>query len=202
MSPAQIAKALTHLKRDKKLAVLIQKYPKPTFTHGRDPFEALCRAIVGQQLSVKAAATIYARFRALYKELTPKVVARTTLEKFRSVGLSKQKASYVVDLAQKFIDKTVDPQHFHEMTDEAIRAHLVAVKGIGRWTADMFLMFTLHRPDILPTGDLGIQKGMQKLFRLRTLPTPEKMERLAEEWRPYRTVACRYLWDSLDNEPT
>lgn len=202
MDPREGERARKHLARDRRLAVLIEKYSKPTWERDRDPFEALCRAIVGQQLSVKAAATIYARFRALYKELTPKAVARTTLEKFRSVGLSKQKASYVVDLAQKFIDKTVDPQHFHEMTDEAIRAHLVAVKGIGRWTADMFLMFTLHRPDILPTGDLGIQKGMQRLFKLRTLPTPEKMEKLAEPWRPYRTVACRYLWDSLDNEPT
>ena len=199
MSPKELAKARMDLKREPKIAELIKKFPTPTFTHGRDPFEALCRAIVGQQLSVKAAATIYARFRALYKELTPKAVAKTKLEKFRSVGLSKQKASYVLDLAHKFLDGTVDPKHFHEMTDEAIRAHLVAVKGIGRWTADMFLMFTLHRPDILPTGDLGIQKAMQKLFKLRTLPTHEKMEKLAELWRPYRTVACRYLWDSLDN---
>ncbi len=198
MSPAQVTKALTHLKRDKKLAVLIKKYPKPAFTHGRDPFDALCRAIVGQQLSVKAAATIYSRFRALYKKLTPTAVARTKLEKFRGVGLSKQKASYVVDLAKKFLDGTVDPKHFSTTSDEVIRTHLVAVKGVGRWTADMFLMFTLHRPDILPTGDLGIQKGMQKLFKLRTLPSHEKMEKLAEPWRPYRTVACRYLWDSLD----
>lgn len=200
MSPRRLAIALTHLKRDKKLAGLIKKFPKPTFQKGRDPFEALCRAIVGQQLSVKAAATIYARFITLYgNQLTPRVVARTKLEKFRSVGLSRQKASYVVDLAKKFLDGTVDPKHFSTTTDEAIRAHLVAVKGIGRWTADMFLMFTLHRPDILPTGDLGIQKGMQKLFKLKSLPTPEKMEKLAEPWRPYRTVACRYLWDSLDN---
>lgn len=199
MGPQVLSKALTHLKRDKRLAVLIKKYPKPTFTHERDPFEALCRAIVGQQLSVKAAATIYSRFRALYKELTPKAVSRTKLEKFRGVGLSKQKASYVLDLSKKFLDGTVDPKHFSTTTDEAIRAHLVAVKGIGRWTADMFLMFTIHRPDILPTGDLGIQKGMQKLFKLKSLPTPEKMEKLAEPWRPYRTIACRYLWDSLDN---
>ena len=199
MSPIVLTKALTHLKRKSKIAVLIKKFPKPEFVRGRDPFEALCRAIVGQQLSVKAAATIYSRFRALYKELTPKAVAKTKLEKFRSVGLSKQKASYVLDLAKKFLDGTVDPKHFHEMTDDAIRAHLVAVKGIGRWTADMFLMFTLHRPDVLPTGDLGIQKAMQKVFKLRSLPPLERMEKLAEPWRPYRTVACRYLWDSLDN---
>ena len=199
MAPKELTKALTHLRREPKMAVLIKKFSKPAFQRGRDPFEALCRAIVGQQLSVKAAATIYARFRTLYKDLTPKAVSKTKLEKFRSVGLSKQKAAYVADLAHKFLDGTVDPKHFHEMTDDAIRTHLVAVKGIGRWTADMFLMFTLHRPDVLPTGDLGIQKAMQKLFKLKTLPTPEKMEKLTEPWRPYRTIACMYLWDSLDN---
>lgn len=202
MTPRELSRAVAHLTREPKMAALIKKFQRPTFERGRDPFVSLCRAIVGQQLSVKAAATIYTRFTTLYgsKGLQPRLVARTTLAKFRSVGVSEQKAGYLVDLSKKFLDGTVDPKHFHEMTDEAIRAHLVAVKGIGRWTADMFLMFTLHRPDILPTGDLGIQKAMQKLFKLRTLPTPEKMETLAEEWRPYRTVACRYLWDSLDNE--
>jgi DNA-3-methyladenine glycosylase II len=201
MTPAQLTKALAHLKRDARMAELIKKHRNPTFETGRDPFQSLCRAIVGQQLSVKAAATIYKRFITLYgNKLTPEKVAKTSTEKFRSVGVSNQKAGYLHDLALKCIDGTVDPTHFHEMTDEAIRAHLIAVKGIGRWTADMFLMFTLHRPDILPTGDLGIQKGMQKLFKLKSLPTPEKMEKLAEEWRPYRTVACRYVWNSLDNE--
>ena len=183
------------------MGALIKKFKKPEWERGRDPFASLCRAIVGQQLSVKAAATIYKRFVALYpKGLTPKSVSKTSLVKFRSVGVSQQKASYLADLGKKFLDGTIDPKNFHEMTDEAIREHLVAVKGIGRWTADMFLMFTLHRPDVLPTGDLGIQKGMQRLFKLRTLPLPEKMEKLADAWRPYRTVACRYLWDSLDNK--
>lgn len=201
MSPRELAKALAHLKREPKMVALIKKFPRPGFQKDRDPFEALCRAIVGQQLSVKAAATIYKRFTTIYgsTEIVPKLVARTPVAKLRAAGLSNQKTSYVIDLAKKFLDGTVDPKHFHEMTDEAIRAHLVAVKGIGRWTADMFLMFTLHRPDVLPTGDLGIQKAMQKVFKLKSLPTPEKMEKLAEPWRPYRTVACRYLWDSLDN---
>lgn len=200
MSPKELARALTYLQRDTKLAALIKKHPKPEFTHGRDPFEALCRAIVGQQLSVKAAATIHGRFVKLYKKVTPQTVAKTSITKFRRVGVSNQKAGYLLDLSKKFLDGTVDPNHFHEMTDEAIRAHLVAVKGIGRWTADMFLMFTLHRPDVLPTGDLGIQKAMKGLFKLKSLPTHEKMERFAEPWRPYRTIACRYLWDSLDND--
>lgn len=199
MSPAHITNAITHLKREPKMAALIKKHPVPKFERGRDPFQSLCRAIVGQQLSVKAAATIHGRFAKLYTKVTPQAVAKTSVTKFRSVGVSNQKASYLLDLARKFQDGTVDPKHFATTTDEAIRTHLVAVKGIGRWTADMFLMFTLHRADVLPTGDLGIQKGMQNLFKLRTLPSPEKMEKLAEPWRPYRTVACRYLWDSLDN---
>lgn len=200
MSPSVFKKALRHLKGEPKMCALVKRLPKPEWTRGRDPFEALCRAIIYQQLSGKAAATIYSRFTLIYqsKKLEPRLVAKTKLRQFRAAGVSKQKASYLIDLAKKFGDGTVDPKHFHEMTDEAVRAHLVAVKGIGRWTADMFLMFTLHRPDVLPTGDLGIQKAMQKLFGLRTLPKPEMMEQLAEPWRPYRTVACRYLWDSID----
>lgn len=203
MTPRQLSKALLHLKKDAGLAKLIKKCKeKPVFTRSADTFESLCKSIIYQQLSGKAAGTIHRRFLALYKGVShpsPKQVAKTSIEKFRTVGVSQQKASYLIDLAKKFLDGTVDPKHFHEMADEAIRAHLVAVKGIGRWTADMFLMFTLHRPDVLPTGDLGIQKAMKDLFKLRTLPSPEKMEKLAEPWRPYRTVACRYLWDSLDN---
>jgi DNA-3-methyladenine glycosylase II len=197
---ALVTKALKQLRKDARLAPLIARYPKPAFEPDRDPFQSLCRAIVGQQLSVKAAATIHARFVKLHKKVTPHVVAKTTAAQFRSVGVSGQKAAYVHDLATKFLDGTVDPKHFATTSDDDIRAHLIAVKGIGRWTADMFLMFTLHRPDVLPTGDLGIQKAMQQLFKLKTLPTPAKMEQLADGWRPYRTVACRYLWQSLDNE--
>lgn len=199
MTPAALKSALTHLKKDKRVAALIKQHPRPLFEKDRDPFQALCRAIVGQQLSVKAAATIHSRFVALYKKVTPQAVAKTSLATFRSVGLSAQKASYVHDLAKKFLDGTVDPKQFPTMSDDEIREHLIAVKGVGRWTADMFLMFTLHRPDVLPTGDLGIQKAMQKVFKLKKLPTPEQMEKLAAAWAPHRTVACRYLWDCLDN---
>ncbi|MCL9971927.1 MAG: DNA-3-methyladenine glycosylase [Candidatus Pacebacteria bacterium] len=200
MKPDIVRTALEHLAEDARLKVLIEKYPKPKFEKDRDPFEALCRAIVGQQLSVKAATTIYKRFITLYgNQLTPRKVAKTSIEKFRSVGVSNQKTGYLLDLSKKFLDGTVAPKRFSTMSDEEIRGHLVAVKGIGTWTADMFLMFTLHRPDVLPTGDLGTQKAMQKLFKLKTLPTPEKMQKLAEPWRPYRTLACRYLWDFLDN---
>ena len=196
MTPALATKARAHLRKDKRMAAIMSG--KLEWTYGRDPFEALCRAIVGQQLSVKAAATIYARFRSLYKNLTPHAVLKTQVAKLRSVGLSNQKAAYVHDLAKRFMDGTVDPKKFKQMTDEEIRTHLIAVKGVGRWTADMFLMFTLHRPDILPTGDLGIQKAMQKVFKLKKLPTEEQMEKLATPWAPYRTIACRYLWECLD----
>ncbi len=195
-----LTKAKAHLSRHPKLRLLVKRFDAPAFEEGRDPFEALCRAIVGQQLSVKAAATIYARFRALYKKLTPAAVLKSEAEELRSVGLSKQKISYLKDLAMKFSNGTVSPKKFHTMSDDEVRAHLIAVKGVGVWTADMFLMFTLHRLDVLPTGDLGIQKGMQKLFNLRTVPSPEKMKQLAIDWHPYRTVACRYIWMSLENE--
>lgn len=202
MSPRELAKALTHLKREPKMAALVKKYKKPGWERNRDPFQALCSAIMYQQLSGKAAATIHKRFLALYKGArhpTPAQVAKTSIARFRTAGVSQQKAAYLVDLAKKFLDGTVGQRQFHEMTDDAIREHLVAVKGIGRWTADMFLMFTLHRPDMLPIGDLGIQKGMQQLFKLKSLPNAKKMEALSAPWRPYRTVACRYLWASLDN---
>ncbi len=203
MTPPYLRKALAHLKKDPRMAELIRKLPKPQSRDLTDPFRSLCRSIIYQQLSGKAAGTIHRRFIELYKGVehpSPMQVAHTPLTQLRTAGLSNQKASYLIDLAEKFLDGTVDPQHFDVTGDEDIRTHLIAVKGIGRWTADMFLMFTLERPDVLPTGDLGIQKGFQKLFGLRRLPTPKQMEKLSEPWRPYRTIACRYLWNSLDNQ--
>jgi DNA-3-methyladenine glycosylase II len=202
MKPEVLSVALAHLRKDVHLAPLIKTLPPPTWERGRDPFRALCSAIIYQQLSGKAAETIHKRFLALYRGVahpTPKQVARTSIERFRTAGVSQQKATYLIDLAHKFLDGTVNPKHFARMSDAEIREHLVAVKGVGMWTTDMFLMFTLHRPDVLPTGDLGIQKAMQKVFKLKSLPDPKKMEKLAEPWRPYRTLACRYLWDFLDN---
>ncbi len=200
MNSQKIKSALRHLKKDKNLRRVIQRHEKPAFNE-RDPFAALVSAIIYQQLSGKAAGTIHKRFLALYsrkKHPAPKDVLKTSDAKFQSVGVSRQKRSYLKDLSKKFMDSTIVPKKFPKMTDEEIREHLIAVKGIGRWTADMFLMFTLHRPDVLPTGDLGIQKGFQKLFKLRTLPNALKMEKLAEPWRPHRTVASWYLWKIVD----
>jgi DNA-3-methyladenine glycosylase II len=205
-----LKKALTHLKKDARLTKIVAQH-KPEFTKGRDPFEALVRAIIYQQLSGKAAGTIHTRFLELYKKPysakttkgahpTPQDVRKTSLARLRSAGVSAQKAGYLHDLAAKFMDGTIEPKKFPKMTDEEIREHLIAVKGIGRWTADMFLMFTLHRPDVLPTGDLGIQKGMQKLFNLRKLPNPDAMIKLAKGWEPHRTVACWYVWKVIDTD--
>ena len=198
-----VQSALLHLKKDEKLHAHIRRLEVPTFTRrgarGQpvDAFAALAESIIYQQLSGKAAATIHRRFLELYKgkkHPTPKEVAKTLLATFRRAGVSKQKASYLVDLSKKFLDGTIDPSNFNHMSDEEIREHLVAVKGIGRWTADMFLIFFLHRPDVFPTGDLGIQKGFQKLHGMRALPKAAHMERLSRPWSPWRSVASRYLW--------
>jgi len=203
-----IADAVYFLKKDTNLSHLIARYPEPEFDRGQKgltAFHALIRAIIFQQLSGKAARTILDRFLALYPKVrfpTPEELLQTSPEKIASVGISQQKAGYLRDLAEKFIDGTINPRRFAKMTDEQIREHVVRVKGVGPWTADMFLMFTLGRPDVLPTGDLGIQKGFQKLFKLKELPTPEKMHTLAEEWKPYRTIACWYLWRLADEGNT
>ena len=202
MTPQEIKLALTHLKRDKGLAKVIAKHEKPAFNE-RNSYTSLVSAIIYQQLAGKAAATIHKRFLALYpgkKHPKPEDVLNTSEAKLRSAGLSGQKLSYLKDLSLKFIDGTIQPKKFPKMTDDEIREHRIRVKGIGRWTADMFLMFTLHRPDVLPTGDLGIQKGFQRLFKLKGLPDARKMEKLAKPWQPHRTVVSWYLWQIVDTK--
>ena len=171
--------------------------------HAMDAFQSLAESIIYQQLSGKAADIICKRFVALFPGKafpTPKDVLKIRIEKMRLAGLSRQKAAYLKDLALRCTDGTVEPKKFSKMSDAEIIEHVSAVKGIGVWTAQMFLMFTLARPDVLPTGDLGIQKGFKKLFRLRALPSPAHMERLARPWAGHRTVACFYLWRLLDTK--
>jgi len=201
MQKDALSKALRHLRKDEHLKRLISRYPKPDFTRRKNVYQSLVRAIIHQQLSGKASATIYQRFTTLYTAKSfplPEHVLKTTDARLRSVGLSAQKSSYIKDLSLRFLDKTIQPKLFPRMSDEEIREHLIAVKGIGRWSADMFLMFTLNRSDVLPVGDLGIQKGFQRLFTLPHLPDAKNMEARAESWRPYRTVACWYLWRLAD----
>jgi DNA-3-methyladenine glycosylase II len=168
-----------------------------------DHFAALTRAIVGQQLSTKAASTIYARLIALMPGGTPTAAALAALsdEQLRAVGISRQKAAYLRDLAERVHSGSLNLDALDAMSDEEVITALSQVKGIGRWSAEMFLIFRLHRPDVLPLGDLGIVNAVQRVYRLRKRPTAERIRRLGEAWRPYRSVASWYLWRSLDNEP-
>ena len=168
----------------------------------RTIFQALLRSIVYQQISGKAAASILARVEALFpkNKPTPDALLRLSNEELRGAGLSAQKVVYVKDLAAKCLDGTIDEKQFPKMSSEEIIAHLVQVKGIGVWTAQMLLIFTLYRPDILPWGDLAIQKGFRTLYKLRSLPDKKKMEKLAKEWRAHATAASWYLWRIADGE--
>ena len=197
--------SLRHLKRDKKLAKIIKKHGviKKPYRPSRHPFESLVQSIVYQQLSGKAARTIFQRFLKLFKKgrfPKPDEVLKVPLVKLRSAGLSNQKTNYILNLARKFSNGEIAHNQFHVMSDEEIIGHITKVKGIGVWTAQMFLMFSLNRPDVLPTGDLGIKKGFKKLFGLKQFPSPRQMEKLAESWRGHRTVASLYLWKIVDGE--
>ena len=195
--------SIQFLKRDKYLGAFIKRHGPITHRrpHRGGAFQSLAEAIVYQQLSGKAAGTILKRFVALFPNTTfpsPEQVLKIKTEKLRSAGLSGQKSAYLKDLAAKFKDGTINPKIFSKMSDAEIIEHVVAVKGIGEWTAQMFLMFTLARPDVLPTGDLGIQKGFKKLFALHNRPSPKQMKKLANGWRGHRTAACMYLWRLQD----
>ncbi len=193
------------LRRDPILAVLIRKHGPCGLAAAQrsDHFAALVRAIVGQQLSTKAAATIHKRVVDLVPGgvLTPEGVAAIGDDALRAAGLSRQKTAYLRDLCDKVASGDVRLDALDVMTDDEVIAALTKVKGIGRWTAEMFLMFRLHRPDVLPVGDLGIVNAVQRVYRLRKKPSPARIMKLGEAWRPYRSVASWYLWRSLDNEP-
>lgn len=194
-----------HLLNDAHLGDFIKRHGPLTHRrpHNGGAFQSLAEAIIYQQLSGKAADTINGRFKKLWpkkKFPTPDDVLKIKIEKLRGVGLSGQKSAYLKDLAAKFKDGTIDETKFKKMTDAEIIEHVTAVKGVGTWTAHMFLMFTLGRPDVLPTGDLAIQKAFKKVFNLRALPSPEKMEKLSRVWASHRTVACFYLWRMLDTK--
>ena len=164
----------------------------------------MLRAIVGQQLSVTAARSIYGRLLDRYdgRPPTPEQVLGEEPEELRAAaGLSRAKVAYLRSLAEHVLSGELELELLDELTDEEVIAELVAVKGLGEWTAHMFLMFQLERPDVLPVGDLGIRRAIERAYSLEELPDAETIERLAERWRPHRTLACRYLWRSLQNEP-
>jgi DNA-3-methyladenine glycosylase II len=168
-----------------------------------DAYGALLRSIVGQQLSTKAAASIYGRLTDIFggHPPTPKQLLKADPEEIRSAGLSKAKVVYLRDLAQHVEDGTLELERLPDLPDEEVTEQLTAIKGLGPWTADMFLMFHLRRPDILPVGDLGIRRAVQVEYRMRKLPDAKRLEKVARPWRPHRTLACLFLWSSLDNVP-
>ena len=180
------------------LSVKARKRGRPA-----DAYGTLVRTITGQQLSSKAAATIYARLTDIYggRTPTPEEIIATDPQRLREVGLSGAKAAYLRDLAEHIVDGELPIGELAELPDDEVYKALIAVKGLGRWSVDMFLMFYLGRPDILPVGDLGIRKAIQVHYGLQELPKAAEMERIAEAWRPHRTLACLYLWESFDNTP-
>ncbi|HEY7501192.1 MAG TPA: DNA-3-methyladenine glycosylase 2 family protein [Vicinamibacterales bacterium] len=193
------------LRRDPVLAALIRRQGPCGLAAARraDHFSALVRAITFQQLSTKAASTIYSRMVALMPGSvpTPDAFARLTDDELRAAGMSRQKTAYLRDLCEKVSNGAVDLDALDALDDEAIIASLVKVKGIGRWSAEMFLIFRLLRPDVLPVDDLGIVTAVQKAYRLRKKPSAERLRRIGEAWRPYRSIASWYLWRSLDKTP-
>ena len=193
-------KAVNHLKKcDPVLRAIIERVGPCRMEYGLPEFCSVAEAIVYQQLNGKAAVTIFKRFAALAGEpLTPAGILKLSDEQLRSVGLSKQKSAYLKDLAAKTAAGLLDFSRLPELTDEEVIQHLTQVKGIGVWTAHMFLMFSLRRPNVLPTGDYGVQVAIRKHYRKRKLPKPKDMEKIAKAWEPYRSVACWYMWRSLD----
>ncbi len=193
-------RAVTHLKScDPVLAAIIERVGAPQLAHRPPTFWALARSIVFQQLNGKAATTIFDRLEAAAGgELTAQSLLALNDEQLRTVGLSKQKASYIRDLAQRTASGELDFAALPQMSDEDVIEHLTRIKGIGVWTAQMFLMFALRRPDVMPTLDYGVRAAMKRAYRMRKLPTPARMLKIAENWRPHRSLACWYLWRSVD----
>ena len=202
----QLENAARHLAaHDTTLAAVITTAPLPTFVPHTDYYRALVNNIIGQQLSVKAAATIKQRFVDLFdgEFPSPEQIIRRDIEELRSVGLSRPKAAYVQDLARHVLDGSVRFDTLATLSNEEIIAELTAVKGIGEWTVHMFLLFCMGRLDVLPTGDLGIRSGIKKLYGFDELPSPEAVREIASSnhWHPYESVASWYVWHSLDNAP-
>jgi 3-methyladenine DNA glycosylase/8-oxoguanine DNA glycosylase len=219
-------KAILHLKKsDPVMRNIIEHIGACRMQFGEPTFHSLAEAIVYQQLNGKAAVTIFKRFAALAGEpLTPAGILKLTPEQLRSVGLSKQKSAYLIDMSERADRGELDFSRLSEMSDDEVIQHLTQVKGVGVWTAHMFLMFTLRRPNILPVGDFGVRMSMYKHYLEKrsarngsgrvgngkksqqlkpkkvkiVLPTPDQMQKIAKRWEPYRSVACWYLWQSLD----
>jgi DNA-3-methyladenine glycosylase II len=189
------------VRRDPVLGAIIRRHPKVSLVCRGEPFFTLARSVVGQQISVKAAATVWGRFEGAVDAVTPAAVLKAEAEALLSCGLSRRKLEYIVDLARHFDTGTVDPSRWPGLEDEALIAELTTVRGVGRWTAEMFLIFNLLRPNVLPLGDIGLQRAVGAHYFSGRSVAPRTITRLARAWEPWRSVATWYLWRSLDPEP-
>lgn len=199
----KVTEQITHLKKDKSLKKVIEQAGEINTKKDLDLYLSLMRAIVGQQLSVKAANTIWARFLGLFKDEYPteKVVLKLKDDSLRAVGLSYQKAGYLKNIAQFSLDKSLEYKILKNKSDDELIDYLVKIKGVGKWTVEMILMFNLNRLDIFPKDDLGIQNGMIDLYKIKSANKKDlynQMEKIAETWRPYRSLACMYIWRHKD----
>jgi DNA-3-methyladenine glycosylase II len=202
--------AVEHLRGsdDTLKAIIDERGPLDLDTRQRgrpeDPYGALLRSIVGQQLSTKAARSIYNRLVELFggKTPSPQELLDADPETVRAVGLSNAKVRYVRSLAEHVLSGELELDKLDALGDEEVEREVTAVKGLGQWTAHMFLIFHLGRPDVLPVGDLGVRRAVERAYGLEELPSAEELERLGERWAPYRSLASLYLWESLDNAPT
>ena len=188
-------------RRDPVMGGIMRAHPTVVLAPRGEPFFTLARAIVGQQISVKAAQSVWNRLLACVGDMTPEGVLARPRPQLRACGLSDRKTEYIADLAQHFASGAIHVHRWPEMTDEEIIAELVEVRGIGRWTAEMFLMFNLLRPDVFPLDDLGLQKGIRLAYFNGRKVSLRTMTRIGEAWRPWRSVATWYLWRSLDPVP-
>lgn len=201
----ELKNASDHLsENDPHLTKLVAKYGQPTIAPHTNYYEELVSSIISQQLSVKAAATIWQRFISLYNNQTPtpEQILDTDIETIRSVGASYAKANYIQDLALHIVENKLDLAHIATLPNDTVIEQLVAIKGIGEWSAHMFMIFSLGRLDVLPWGDLGVRKSMQHIYAMPTLPTKQEMVAIAHKysWHPYESIAVWYLWKSLDNQ--
>ncbi|MGH8691718.1 MAG: DNA-3-methyladenine glycosylase family protein [Burkholderiales bacterium] len=188
-------------RKDPIMARIMRSRPKVFLVRRGEPFLTLARAIVGQQISVKAAQSVWDKLVLCVGDVTPHGILSKPRPRLRACGLSDRKTEYIADLAQHFADGSVHVHRWPEMDDEAVVAELVQVRGIGRWTAEMFLIFNLLRPDVLPLDDLGLQKGIRLAYYKKRSVSLKTMRKLGESWRPWRSVATWYLWRSLDPVP-
>jgi DNA-3-methyladenine glycosylase II len=198
-------RGMAHLSRaDRTMARMVRALPGKPVSLNRNHFEALVKAIIFQQISGSAGDSIFKRFKALYggKTPTPKAFLSTSEKAVRAAGISPQKYSYLKDLSERIEDGRLELRKFHRIDDARVVEELDEVRGIGRWTAEMFLMFTLGRANVLPVDDLGLRKALMKAYRLKSMPDEAKFRKIAERWHPYCTIASLYLWRSLDDEVT